>query len=432
MELKFELQQRPLLCAAMQQGLRILSLPYAELTQLVEKELEENPLLEVEDTAFFARRAEDRSHSVRAELSYSDALGEPSTGLSLREHLLSQIPQSGITSADYEIILQLTTYIDEKTGLLPYEDMLEQTGSSKPAADVQRCLTLLRGLEPAGVCERDIPHSLCRQLEVKGELTDSARKIVLQFLPLVASGHFGVIARNVGITTAEVRRIVDRIRACHPYPAEHFFAEIPIYIDPDLIFAKSECGWSVEIYSGWLSALRVSALYEKYCSEAADHETQEYLREQIARARQMMQFVQQRRRTLERIANDILEQQQDFFEQRASLRPVRMLDLAKRLGMHSSTVSRAVQGKYAQTPFGVMSLRDFFSAAVGAGQSCISTRELKERIMQLINAECASRPLSDAQISMLLQQDGIDIARRTIAKYRIALHIPNSAARRRD
>lgn len=432
MELKFELQQRPLLCAAMQQGLRILSLPYTELTQLVEKELEENPLLEVEETAFFARRGEGRSHSVRAELSYSDVLGEQSTNPSLSEHLLSQIPQSKITNAEYEIILHLMTYIDEKTGLLPYEDIMEQTGSSKPSADIQRCLSLLRGLEPAGVCERDIPHSLCRQLEVKGQLTDAARKVVLQFLPLVASGHFGVIARNVGITTAEVRRIVDSIRACHPYPAEHFFAETPVYIDPDLMFEKSECGWSVEIYSGWLSALRVSALYEKYCSEAVDLETQEYLRQQITRARQMMQFVQQRRRTLERIATDILEQQQDFFEQKASLRPVRMLDLANRLSMHSSTVSRAVQGKYAQTPFGIMPLRDFFSAAVGTGQSCISARELKERIVQLIEAECSSRPLSDAQISTLLQQDGIDISRRTIAKYRIALHIPNSAARRRD
>ena len=432
MELKPQLWQRQGLSAVMQYGLQVLTMPYLELEKHIEQELLENPLIEVAEEGELVRRSVPAgSSSLGSSLPLEEELLVTKEEPSIRNYLLAQIAPGRLPPEDTPVLEALIAIADAETGLLPYEELAEEMGLPEPSSAVLRCLAVLRSLDPPGICAQDMHHALYRQLEVQGRLDETTRVIIQNCLPLLAQGHFGIIAKKCGTSIAQVRKIAEHIRACKPYPTADFSTRTSGYDVPDIRFFIGNGNWEAEVCTGWMGFLRISVLYDQYCAEATDEETRAYLQDKLERARRIMQFVQQRQDTLLRISKLVLVRQRGFLDEKEPLRPLSMKEAAAELGLHASTVGRAIRDKLAQTPAGIVPLRSFFSSRIGVEEHSASKAAVKTRIRELVRAESGRHALSDVQLQRRLKEEGLEIARRTVAKYRTQLCIPPVSVRRR-
>ncbi len=456
-----ELRQKVTLSPQVYQGLSILAMPVAELQQLIEVEMLENPVLEVDETDTEPLEAEESPEEPRdderswdewlemyedldqivttapRDPNVEDANTEEYVGgiQSFDDYLLDQLALLDITEDVENAAKAVIGSLDEDgyfTGSL--EEVAALVGV--PVEVAEKGLKAVQQLDPPGVGARDLSEALCLQLDFLGMDEPLLMRIVKEHLDDVAANHFRKIARSLHVDENEVRRLVEVLKALNPRPAGAFSpGPSPGYIVPDVTVRRFDDDWLIIPNNEALPTLRVSPRYRAMLKSGstADEETRRYLKDKIRSAESFIRNVDRRKDTVSRITEIILDVQRDFFEDgKGPLRPLRLEDVAVEIGVHLSTVSRGVTGKYMATPYGLFELKHFFSGGYRTSTGMdVAATSIKQRLRELVKQEDPAKPLSDQKLAELLSDEGVSVARRTVAKYREELGIEPSWARRR-
>ncbi|MCQ2390782.1 MAG: RNA polymerase factor sigma-54 [Kiritimatiellae bacterium] len=357
----------------------------------------------------------------------------------LQEHLLAQIPYADFSSPDDCVLAEILIANITDSGRFDgsYPDIQMATGASEKKLDAVRARILK--FDPAGCGWRDPRECLLAQMD---KLDDSpwegeVRKLVAHYLPDVAAHRDAYLCEKLGLTPEELKKALAALHTLDPYPGRdrRFVpsSERPEYIHPEVHAVKRDGKWVAQVDGRDLPEIHISPKYIRMLEDPnVPSETKSYIRERVRAAEALMEAVERRQETIRQIAQEIIDAQPDFFEKGFSgLRPLTQMDIAKKVKVVDSTVSRTVCGKYMTTPFGTVELRRLFASGVTAADgSVVSNCAVKERIKALVAAEDKTRPLSDEAISKALKAEGVSVARRTVAKYRGELQIPGTAERR--
>ncbi len=427
----------------MRQSLRILQMPHAELRGFLQEELAANPFLEEkerdQDKIFIDRWIEERAFSVSTQ-DFGEDEETPKRELfvqeqvSLETHLLSQWNLFCLPESQICLGAAIIGNLDPSGFLLvPLEEIVGDCGAEIPEAE--KVLSIVQSLDPPGVACRDLGECLLLQIRRLDRphcrFTKLAKKIVEEHLRDLEAKKLHLIARKLKTDLLEVKTAVRLIRALNPKPGSTFgpFSSAPIV--PDVIFLRQRGGYEILCNKKDLPELKIHPSYKKLLKDPhTSSEVLQYLRDKLSSALALIRALEQRESTLERVAKYLVQEQPDFLAKGAPhLKPLYMQDLARHLGLHKSTISRAVADKYAETPRGVVELRAFFSNAVGQREQFHSSAAIQNKIRSLIEREPRHRPLSDGKIRTLLQLQAMCVSRRTVAKYRHQLRIPSSYAR---
>ena len=352
----------------------------------------------------------------------------------LKEHIRKQISLELKESKDLLIASVLTDYL-EPTGWLStnIEDIANEINCR--ADEINSVLVKLQKLEPAGVFARNLSECLKIQLEEKSLLSDGI-EILLDNLDLLAKGELRQLIKITNFTHEEISKSITLIRSLNPKPGERFLIDETIQNSPDVIVSKGSNGWVVELNKSTLPAVVIDENYiSKMSSKKQDSNSSSYVADTIASARWLKRSVEQRNSTTLTIASAIIAQQEDFLKNGLShLKPMVLRDIASNVGMHESTVSRVTTGLTIETPRGCFAMKYFFSVSLNSAENgeTHAATAVREAIKKLISEEPSKKPLSDEAIAVIMKKDGIDLARRTVAKYREIMKIPSSAQRRRQ
>ena len=353
----------------------------------------------------------------------------------LRDHLAAQIGADLADVGDRVIAMHLLDLLDE-TGYLR-GDLAEVAGRLGCAVErVERVLARVQELDPSGVFARDLPECLALQLRDRNRL-DPAMQALLGNLPLLAARNVAALTRLCGVDAEDLAEMIAEIKSLDPRPGLAFDPPLAQPVVPDILMrVQAEGGWLVELNAETLPRVLVNNRYYARISRAARNKAErDYLTDRLHAANWLVKSLHQRATTILKVASEIVRQQDGFFRFGVqALRPLILRDIADAIGMHESTVSRVTTNKYMATPRGLFELKYFFTSAIQAsrGGDAHSAEAVRFRIRSLIDGEAAAEPLSDERIVELLQGEGIDIARRTVAKYREAMRIPSSVQRRRE
>jgi len=352
--------------------------------------------------------------------------------VSLREHLLDQI---GMTVAPHRIraiAAYLVEYIDEAGYLRADMDTIAQNLGAAPA-DIEAGMGIVQGCEPSGVGARDLAECLRLQLRDRNRL-DPAIDTLLTNLEMLAKGKLPALMKLCAVGQDDMREMIEEVRALDPKPGARFFSEIAQTMIPDVFVRRNAMGgWNIELNTDTLPRVLVN---ERYAAEVSDGgaKVKAYLSECMQSANWLAKSLDQRARTILRVSSEIVRQQDGFFEYGIEqLRPLNLKTVAEAIDMHESTVSRVTSNKYISTTRGVFELKFFFTAAIGStdGGDSYSAESVRFKIKKMIDDETVDAVLSDDRIVKILREDGVDIARRTVAKYRESMDIPSSVQRRR-
>ncbi len=354
----------------------------------------------------------------------------------LREHLLEQLHMEFEDPRDHMVGALLIDMLDETGYLRQGEDELSRRlGLS--AERLNRLLARMKQFSPTGVFARDLKECLGLQLEEQNRLDGPMQKLLAR-LDRLAAHDFKGLSVSCGVNETYLRDMVEEIRALNPRPAADFDHLVVQTVVPDVLMKRLPKnlggGWRVELNTETLPKVLVNqSYYTEVAKKTRDRKDKDYLNQQMNSANWLVRAMDQRAKTILKVAGEIIEQQEAFFLYGIEfLKPLILKDIAEKIDMHESTVSRVTSNKFIGTPRGVFELKYFFSTALaGAQGSSHSAESIKARIKGLIDAEDHRDTLSDDRIVEILTQDGIEIARRTIAKYREMLHIPSSVQRRR-
>lgn len=473
--------QKLILSPQIRQYLRLLQLPIAELSQAVESELVENPLLEEKapdaaDEIEISTLPEDSSASdvpkpAAEEVrpgesfedlpewsqedsfnSYGDSRHEDIDDLqknkdyqqglltkpeALSDYLLWQIRFLDFTPEETKIAEEIIGNLDEQGFLqATLTEIAEACKVSESA--VAAALKKTQQLEPPGVAARSLQEALLLQLERKdGPEAETAKKIITDYLPLLEKRDWSQLAKLIGCDVEKIRKAADLIMRLEPRPGRSFYAEEAIAITPDAIVVLNENGnprLKIEIVNEKVPELRVNSYYRNMLKKKdLDEKTKLFLKEKLQAAMDFIKAIQQRKSTLHGITDELVKEQAEFFEKGFShLKPLRLKDIAANLGIHESTVSRAISGKHIQTPQGTIPYRSFFSSKLETTTGeAESQKSIMMKIKGLVHDEDPEHPMSDQEIVEKMKTDGIMIARRTVAKYRDLLKILPSHLRRK-
>ncbi|HEY2444121.1 MAG TPA: RNA polymerase factor sigma-54 [Rhizomicrobium sp.] len=471
----------------LQQAIKLLQLSNLELAAFVEQELERNPLLERDEsteggaeTADIANVAEDGGETLETTLAredfskaeeldaeHEDIFAEDaippapppsladwtnlrSTSVSgddenfiertlarpasLQDRLLEQLAVAGLDVGRRLIATALIDAIDD-TGYLGIglSEIAERLGAGTD--DIESVLAVVQGFEPTGIGARNLSECLALQLRERERL-DPAMEAMLSHLDLVARRDIAGLCLRCGVDAEDIAEMIAELRALTPKPGLAFDAEPVQPVVPDVIVREApDGGWHIELNSDTLPRLLVSQrYYAKVAAGARGKEAKTYLSECLNSANWLVKSLDQRARTILKVASEIVRQQDAFLAHGVRhLRPLNLRIVAEAISMHESTVSRVTSNKYMATPRGVFELKYFFTPALAAtnGNESHSAESVRDRIRELVAREVAGQILSDDRIVAILVRDGVHIARRTVAKYREAMRIPSSVERRR-
>ena len=439
----------------MLQSMSILQMGIQELREYVEEAIQENPVLELPEQAEVSAAADGADEALRKlewlrsndrqNIYYHVQDTEETDPLSragcyvdeesdLKRYILSQFMGADFPPEIMAAVEFLVDRLDDR-GYLEEEpeELARLAGARREVID--RALIELQAADPAGVGARDLSQCLRLQLERQAGDNRLAVEIVEHYLDDFARSRFGVIARALGVEQTEVRRVCRQIQALNPRPAVGFSArENLTYITPDVIAAPGPEGLELTVNDGAIPRLRISGYYAGLLRSTEDKEVRDYLTERVNQAQWMIRAIDQRRSTILDCVHEILRRQDAFFRFGPShLLPLTMNEVAQAVGVHESTVSRAVRDKYLQCPQGVYPLNYFFSRGLGnqtAGER-MAAEPARLLLKKLIEEEDPARPLSDRMLSEAMAGLNCPISRRTVAKYREELGLPNASGRRR-
>ncbi len=353
----------------------------------------------------------------------------------LREHLIEQIGADLPDLGDRVIAFHILDQLDEAGYLRGGLDGAAERLGCAPAR-VERVLARLQEFDPPGVFARDLAECLALQLRDRNRL-DPAMQLLLDNLALLAARNTAALIRICGVDAADLADMIAEIKSLDPRPGLAFDPPLAQIVVPDILMrAQPQGGWMIELNPETLPRVLVNNHYFAQISSAARSKAErEYLSDRMQAANWLVKSLHQRATTILKVATEIVRQQDGFFRLGVqALRPLILRDIADAIGMHESTVSRVTTNKYIATPRGLFELKYFFTSSINAsrGGESHSAEAVRFRIRALIDAEPSDDTLSDERIVELLQKEGVDIARRTVAKYREAMRIPSSVQRRRD
>lgn len=456
MGLNLEQTQRLIMTPELRQAIVVLQLSTLELAEYIQQELQDNPVLEVRDDgeALAAGEVPEDKDSFdidwqeyfhdgsdlgyihepreeRAEWSPENYLtGQPT----LQDHLLFQLEIAATTPAQLTIGSFLIGNMDAngylRIGLKEAAGLLKQ-----PQAAVWQALDLIQHFDPPGVGARDLAECLLLQLRRRGEAPAGTEKIIRSFLPDVAEGRLTRIARRLNLTLPEVQAAVDYIRSLDPKPGRAFGGgQDNRYIVPDVVIERVGDDYVVLVNDLAMPRLGVNPVYQTLMRQetSCDPQTRHFIESKLNAAAWLIRSLEQRRLTVYRVVSCLVKEQREFLDKGLKyLKPLTMRQVAAALGIHESTVSRATANKYVQTPQGVFELKFFFASGVEKQGGAAAAESIKKMIVEAIRREDATAPLTDQQLQEILQQQGIRISRRTVAKYRDEEGIPAAGKRKR-
>jgi RNA polymerase sigma-54 factor len=452
--LQLKLGQTLTMTPQLQQAIRLLQLPVLDLNAQIQDALEENIMLEMEDLPDVPRtsgestveieaiKAEDSWQSRSAERiqdSGWNGEGRPisefadESGKTLREHLLWQLEMEHFTPREAVIGEALVDAINDDGYLtVDLAEISASIDAPVSAEEIEAALAKVQHLDPVGVGARSLSECIVLQLEQLDAGTAGLRLAVTladQHLDLIATQAHGELRRTLRVSEEELHAALALVKGCNPKPGLAVSPAAAQYVIPDVFVRKIDNRWQVEISPTGVPRLSVNQTYAKLLRGSGDHAV---LRSQLQEARWLIRSLEIRNETLLKVASCIVSRQTDFLEQGdEAMKPMVLKDVAEEIGMHESTISRVTTNKYMHTPRGVFEFKYFFSShlssASGEDQSSTSVRA---KIRKLIGAENPSKPLSDSKIASLLADEGIKVARRTVAKYREAMNITSSSERR--
>ena len=358
---------------------------------------------------------------------------------SLHSHLLWQLNLLHLTEKDRAIATAIIDAIDEDGYLTcGLDEILESVGENIEVEldEVEAVLHLMQTMEPAGVAARDLGECLLiqlRQLPADTPLLEKARELVSRHIQLMANRDFNQLARRMKVDKQELQQIISFIQRLNPRPGNQVHDAKIEYIVPDVYVRKEKGAWRVELNPDSVPQLKINTNYANMIRRADNSDDNVSLKNHLQEARWFIKSLQSRSETLLRVASCIVEKQRAFLEHgEQAMKPLVLHDIAELLGLHESTISRVTTRKYMHTPRGIYELKYFFSSHVGTdtGDTCSSTA-IRAFIKKLVNEESHKKPLSDSKIATMLSAQGIQVARRTVAKYREAMSIPPSNERKR-
>lgn len=417
---KLSLEHRLSLNQLQIQSLEILTLTNIEVQELLEQEYQENPMLEHRGNN--SSVYEEPLHCAR-EIAAEDE--------NVYDEILMQLNRSDYTAQEWKVIEYLTSCLDEKgycreepkdvAEILKVDDRI-----------VRKCLTTLRGLEPAGIFSASLEQCLIWQVRMAGIKDSILEEIIEKYLPDVCEGNIGMITRRLNVSAAQVGSYMQLIRKLNPIPLMGYKKRETEYIHPDIVCRRKEGQWEIKLTDDWTANYFLSDYYLKLYMECSDEELRQYLKKKLERARFIMNSIESRRNTILRILQEIIRRQAGYFERQEGLLPMRMEDIANSLGIHVSTVSRAIKNKYLEYPKGTILIKDLFGMTVGTGkeEEGMTAGRIKQEIKQIIDQEDRENPDSDQRISEILENQGIVLSRRGVAKYRQEMDILSSKRRK--
>lgn len=427
-EISLSLKQKQVLSQQQRESLLILSMGVQQLMDFMNSEAEENPVAEfcavppLRTVSYSGDEENDFLHNIPAP--------ENTTP---EDILMSQVPPSACDTKEKERIFRAISRSVDANGFLVASAEEIAAGINAAVPDVERCLMIMKSaMEPAGVCAGSLEECLLLQLERSGDLDKLLREIIQNHLRSLMRGKLSHAAKAMGISVGEVSRCLGVIRTLNPKPLNGLLGGTAQYIVPDIVLYYEDYGWRAELNDNWLESYGLNDYYVNMYHSTSDPELKEYLRQKIGRVKFIRDAVERRRGTLLAIAERLAVYQSDFFLKKGPLVPLTMNQLSEEIGVHTSTVSRAIKEKYIQYPFGVTGMRTLFTGGVPAGPLSgeVGSGEIKRRIKLIIDAEDKAKPLSDQCISARLGGGGIHISRRTVAKYREELGINGAYDRR--
>ncbi|MHB8382479.1 MAG: RNA polymerase factor sigma-54 [Candidatus Binataceae bacterium] len=351
---------------------------------------------------------------------------------SIEDHLIWQLRMSNLPESD-QLIGATIIYNLNDDGYLetPLEELAAQLETD--AAEVERVLKRVQRFDPPGVAARDLRECLLLQLANLGMEDSLSARMVGRHLDLLEKHRYGEIAKQLGVTVEMIGQAHKIIALLEPKPGRDYGGAEPTYVVPDVYIHKLSEDYMVTLNRDAVPRLRIAGYYQRVMNDVnSAPETREYLQERLRSAKWLVKSIYQRQQTIFKVANSIVKFQRAFFDHGVShLKPLVLKDVAEDIGMHESTISRATANKYAHTPQGIFELKFFFTSGVkGSSGEDVSAETVKEKIRELVSAEEPNNPLSDQAIAEMLRVRQINIARRTVAKYRQALGILASANRK--
>jgi RNA polymerase sigma-54 factor len=463
----------------LKQALKLLQVPTLELQEIIREEISQNPLLEevddiaenedqqklenldVQETTLESAEREPEEDSApgadgdaKDEIDWAEFMQDdldrtyvpqsetnteffekvPVRRESLIEHLTAELHLMSLSEEDLALGEVLIGSLDDRGYLATaLEELAELTGAT--VEDFERVLKIVQTLDPPGIGARDLRECLLIQLRTKGQEGTLAWRIVDEQFENLKNNKKSEIARALRVTPEQVQEATDSLSHLSPKPGLEVSDEEVKYVVPDLLVERVDEQYVVLLNDKNVPRLRINAAYEQVLrgQRKADNTERDYIKGKLNSARWLIQTIEQRRRTMIKVMTCIIAEQREFFDKGIQfLRPLTLQQVARQIGMHESTVSRVTTNKYVQTPRGVFELKFFFSSGLTTDDGeDVSAKTAKDRIKHLIAEEDSKDPLSDQKIAEVLHGDGLNIARRTVAKYREQLRILPARFRRR-
>ena len=448
--------QKLIMTPQLKQSIKILQLNSIDLRQLVMSEFLKNPVLEIEEDIpdYSNEHRENDVNQVDWKEYWKDYYKSPvysqriqsinnendynyenivSSTISLQDFLMEQYRLATITDRRDEIAYFIINSLNTNGYLLL---TLEEIAKSNEVdlEIVEKTLSIVQSFEPSGIGARDLRECLMIQLTNKDLEHSNAYRIIDRFINELADHKFSYISKQLMITVEEVQSACDFIRTLEPKPGRAFSHTKLRYITPDAIIKKVNGEYIVILTDNNTPRLKISNTYRKLlCNSVKKNEITNYISEKLNSASWLIKSIEQRKQTIRKVIEEILERQKDFFEYgKKHLKPMTLKEIASSIDVHESTVSRATNGKYVETPLGTLELKYFFSSGVeGTCGEKISSETVKKHIKHIIEEENPKKPYSDNKIATILETKGILISRRTVAKYRSSLNIVCTSQRRR-
>jgi len=450
MEMKIRLQlaqrQQLVMTPRLQQALKLLQLPPLELEQVLKNEVQANPQLEIDEE-------EDEQDSQQRETSDEQSAGNldnwedvfndgfdmqyreqeelpedfvervPVHRQSASENLLRQLRMATSDDKLLEIAEYIVGSLDDRGFLTVGLDEIQNVFRvEEPRA--REALLLVQALDPPGIGARDLPECLLLQLQAKNMADSLIATIIREHFKELMQRKYQEIARKLKLTVEDIQDAARYIGELDPKPGLELSSEEPHYIIPDLVVEEVDGEYVIYLNDRHLPRLRIAENYKEYLG-SAKKETKDYVQGRLNQAQWLIRTVEQRRSTMVKVMAAIIEEQRDFFDRGPqALRPLTLQQVASKIGMHESTVSRVTNNKAVQTPRGIFQLKYFFSSSLSTedGEE-VSAKAAKSRIQEIVSKEDRKKPLSDQKIADILRQEGLMIARRTVAKYREQLGV---------
>lgn len=433
------LETKQILSQKQVESLNILSMSLTDLHSFLQTEEIENPLLEYsmsdspaapetavmwENDSFYGRKSNENDTN-REFYQMSD------NDFSLEDLVYSQLNMKNYSEMERSIMEMAVNSLDDN-GYLSFSAKDIALVLKQPAELVEKCLEVLKRLEPRGIFAADLTE--CLKLQVEGmEQEEELKYIISGHLQDVAEGKISNISRNLKISSAQVRKLIHVIKRLNPKPLNGYSSHNIEYIIPDIVFRYVDSQWFIELNDQWAGRIGINDFYVHMMNTTEDDELKKYFENKLKRARFITKCIEQRRSTLTKIAQYILSKQSGYFLDQASLQPMTLEEVATAISLNKSTISRAIKEKYISSPKGCMAIKDLFTIGLSSSQNSdevISRNVVKDLLKAVIEGENRTKPYSDEKLAAILNDKGIEVSRRTVAKYRTELGIAGAFARK--